>query len=215
MRRDRRSLPVGRMKNTTATAANTNSATSLIRFIPCRMVRSRPCWKDFETASVSRIDERGGTVPPSESAQPGFCWAAVIRGSLGSNPCGGLRRQFWRRWVHHFGAGEVSPIVYILSRARPDVTPLLADVIVRRHFLLLKAGNRSTMTAMSTIGNMSDIGAAVRQRRRALRMDQATLAVLAGVSRQTVINVEAGKETARADVVLRLLNAVGLELTVG
>lgn len=71
------------------------------------------------------------------------------------------------------------------------------------------------MTAMSTIGNMSDIGAAVRQRRRALRMDQATLAVLAGVSRQTVINVEAGKETARADVVLRLLNAVGLELTVG
>ena len=52
----------------------------------------------------------------------------------------------------------------------------------------------------------------LRERRRALGMDQAALARQVGVSRQWVVGFEAGKERAEVGLVLRALAAVGIEL---
>lgn len=70
---------------------------------------------------------------------------------------------------------------------------------------------------MSPIADMllrtpKDIGAAIRQRRRELRLDQATLARNVGVSRQWIIEVEAGKPRAELGLVLRTLDALGVRL---
>jgi HTH-type transcriptional regulator/antitoxin HipB len=57
-----------------------------------------------------------------------------------------------------------------------------------------------------------DIGAAIRQRRRELELDQGTLAERVGVSRQWIVEVEAGKPRAELGLVLRTLEALGLRL---
>jgi HTH-type transcriptional regulator/antitoxin HipB len=57
-----------------------------------------------------------------------------------------------------------------------------------------------------------DIGAIIRQRRRELGLDQATLARNVGVSRQWIIEVEAGKPGAELGLVLRALDALGVRL---
>ena len=57
-----------------------------------------------------------------------------------------------------------------------------------------------------------DLGAAVRDRRRALQLDQAALARQAGVSRQWIIALEKGKPGAELGLVLRTLKALGLRL---
>ena len=58
-----------------------------------------------------------------------------------------------------------------------------------------------------------DIGAIIRQRRRELDLDQRTLADRVGVSRQWIIDVEAGKPRVELGLVLRTLDALGLRLT--
>ncbi|MGQ0463707.1 MAG: type II toxin-antitoxin system Y4mF family antitoxin [Sporichthyaceae bacterium] len=58
------------------------------------------------------------------------------------------------------------------------------------------------------------LGAAIRRRRRALRLTQDELADLAGCSRRTVSAVETGKATVRLDVVVALLEVLGLRLRV-
>ena len=57
-----------------------------------------------------------------------------------------------------------------------------------------------------------DIGLAIRERRRALQLDQAELARRAGVSRQWVIGIEKGKGRADLSLVLRTLDALGVVL---
>ena len=57
------------------------------------------------------------------------------------------------------------------------------------------------------------LGVAIRDARRARGLRQEDVALVAGVSRRAVQQVEAGKETARLDIVLRLVEAVGLRLT--
>lgn len=57
-----------------------------------------------------------------------------------------------------------------------------------------------------------DVGAIIRQRRRELGLDQATLARKLGVSRQWIIEVEAGKPRAELGLVLRTLDALGVRL---
>lgn len=57
-----------------------------------------------------------------------------------------------------------------------------------------------------------DLGAAVRDRRRAMQLDQAALASRAGVSRQWIIALEKGKPGAELGLVLRTLKALGLRL---
>jgi HTH-type transcriptional regulator/antitoxin HipB len=58
----------------------------------------------------------------------------------------------------------------------------------------------------------ADIGALIRDRRRALRLDQAALARMIGVSRLWVNQIEHGKPGAGLGLTLRALNALGVEL---
>lgn len=60
----------------------------------------------------------------------------------------------------------------------------------------------------------ADVGAAIRERRRALGLDQRTLAQKAGVSRQWVIEVEGGKPRAAMWLVLRTLEVLGIVLRI-
>lgn len=58
----------------------------------------------------------------------------------------------------------------------------------------------------------ADLGAAIRDRRRQLGLDQATLAKRIGVSRQWVIGIEQGRSRAELGLVLRALDALGIRL---
>lgn len=60
----------------------------------------------------------------------------------------------------------------------------------------------------------TDLGRAIRQTRKARGLTQETLAGLANVSTPFVIAVEAGKPRKQIGLVLRLIRALGLELTV-
>jgi HTH-type transcriptional regulator/antitoxin HipB len=57
-----------------------------------------------------------------------------------------------------------------------------------------------------------DIGLTIRERRRALGLDQAELARRIGVSRQWIVAVEKGKPRAELGLVLRALSALGIAL---
>jgi HTH-type transcriptional regulator/antitoxin HipB len=59
-----------------------------------------------------------------------------------------------------------------------------------------------------------DVAAAVRGRRIGLGMSQADLARRAGVSRPWVSQVEAGKPTAQLSMVIRLLEALDLQIEI-
>ena len=58
----------------------------------------------------------------------------------------------------------------------------------------------------------SDLGAVIRDRRKQLKLDQAGLAKNIGVSRQWLIGVERGRARAELGLVLRALDALGLQL---
>lgn len=61
----------------------------------------------------------------------------------------------------------------------------------------------------------ADFGAAIREKRRALGLDQSTLARRVGVSRQWLIEVEKGKSRAAIGLVLRTLTTLGIALRLG
>ncbi|MCR1806895.1 helix-turn-helix transcriptional regulator [Stenotrophomonas geniculata] len=67
---------------------------------------------------------------------------------------------------------------------------------------------------MDVLRTSRDLGLVIRQRRKALRWDQAQLAERVGVSRQWLIEMEKGKPRAELQLVLRTLNVLGLVLTV-
>ena len=58
----------------------------------------------------------------------------------------------------------------------------------------------------------ADLGAVVREQRKQLKLDQATLAKRIGVSRQWVIEVERGHARAELGLVLRALDALNIRL---
>ncbi len=60
----------------------------------------------------------------------------------------------------------------------------------------------------------ADIGALIRDRRKALGLDQAALAAKVGVSRLWINQVESGKSGANLGLVLRTLAALGVTLSV-
>jgi HTH-type transcriptional regulator / antitoxin HipB len=62
------------------------------------------------------------------------------------------------------------------------------------------------------ISTPSEVGAAIRDGRRRLGLDQRTLAEKVGVSRQWLIEVEKGKAGAEIGLVLRTFNALGISL---
>lgn len=66
---------------------------------------------------------------------------------------------------------------------------------------------------MMQLRTSQDIGALIRQRRRDLHLDQRTLAERVGVSRQWVVEVEAGKPRVALALVLRTLDVLGIRLT--
>ena len=61
----------------------------------------------------------------------------------------------------------------------------------------------------------ADLGAAIRDRRRQLDLDQAALAKRIGVSRQWVIGIEQGRSRAELGLVLRALDVLGIRLNTG
>lgn len=63
------------------------------------------------------------------------------------------------------------------------------------------------------INSIRDVAAAVRGRRQNLALSQADVARLAGVSRQWVSEFESGKPAAELRLVVRLLDALGLSLS--
>lgn len=62
--------------------------------------------------------------------------------------------------------------------------------------------------------NSAVFGELVKARREELRVDQRTLAGLAGVAVHTISNVELGRGNPTLKVVARLLDVLGLELAV-
>ena len=73
------------------------------------------------------------------------------------------------------------------------------------------------MDENSKISNVTTplaLGAAIRRRRKLLRMTQEDLAVSSGISAATVGAIENGKENARLSLVLQLCRDLGLRLLV-
>jgi y4mF family transcriptional regulator len=64
------------------------------------------------------------------------------------------------------------------------------------------------------VSTPADLGRVVRERRRALDLSQEQLADRAGVSRQWVVALEAGKERAELGLTLRLLRSLDLNVFV-
>jgi HTH-type transcriptional regulator / antitoxin HipB len=58
-----------------------------------------------------------------------------------------------------------------------------------------------------------DLGALIRDRRIALKLDQKALADKVGVSRQWIVEIEKGKPRAEIALVLRALDVLGIPLT--
>ncbi len=58
----------------------------------------------------------------------------------------------------------------------------------------------------------ADLGAVLRDRRKQLKLDQATLAKRIGVSRQWIIEVERGHPRAEFALVLRAVDVLGIQL---
>jgi HTH-type transcriptional regulator/antitoxin HipB len=64
------------------------------------------------------------------------------------------------------------------------------------------------------IRTVPDLGLMIRERRRKLGLGQRGLAAKVGVSRQWIVEVEQGKARAAVGLVLRTLEALGLQLVV-
>jgi transcriptional regulator with XRE-family HTH domain len=59
------------------------------------------------------------------------------------------------------------------------------------------------------------VGTRLRERRRSLGILQEDLAALAGIAVHTLSNLESGKGNPSLDVLERLLDCLGLQLTIG
>ncbi len=62
--------------------------------------------------------------------------------------------------------------------------------------------------------NQNQIGKQVAERRQILGIDQKTAAALSGVSVHTVSNIESGKGNPSMNVLNKMLDALGLEMTI-
>ena len=67
---------------------------------------------------------------------------------------------------------------------------------------------------VATVNSIKDLSALVRGRRRALGLSQAELAAKANVSRQWISAFELGRPGSELRLILRLLEALGLRLSV-
>jgi HTH-type transcriptional regulator / antitoxin HipB len=67
---------------------------------------------------------------------------------------------------------------------------------------------------MPAVRTATELGLAIRSRRRELSLDQAELARRIGATRQWVIDIEKGKPRAEVELVMRALHALDLTLRV-
>jgi DNA-binding XRE family transcriptional regulator len=67
---------------------------------------------------------------------------------------------------------------------------------------------------MDRVDTPSALGAALRRRRRQLRMSQDDLALSIGVNRKVIGQLEGGKETVRLEIALNAARALGLNVRV-
>ncbi len=80
--------------------------------------------------------------------------------------------------------------------------------------------DKFTLLAFDDIGAIMhirtplDLGLAIRDRRRKLKLSQSELARKTGVGRQWVVGIEQGKSRAELSLVLRTLAALDLPLTI-
>ena len=68
---------------------------------------------------------------------------------------------------------------------------------------------------MASIPSTEALGAAMRTTRKHLGLTQPQLALVAGVGTRFIVELEAGKPTVRLEHVLRVVDALGLELQLG
>lgn len=64
---------------------------------------------------------------------------------------------------------------------------------------------------MTEILNMADMGDVIRTERKARRLTQSALAMMAGLSRQTIINIEEGNDSGLLSL-MKILRAMDLRL---
>ena len=67
---------------------------------------------------------------------------------------------------------------------------------------------------MSTIADSKELGAAIRSERKRLKITQKELAMTAGVGLRYLIELERGKPTARMEGVFKVLQSLGLRLSI-
>ncbi len=61
---------------------------------------------------------------------------------------------------------------------------------------------------------ISELGELIKNRRKALKIDQRTLALLAGVGLNTVVAVERGEGNPKISTILSLLDTMGLQIKI-
>ena len=99
-------------------------------------------------------------------------------------------------------------------------TPLLRMLSITYISTLSLFDDFCTLLAFDDIGAIMqirtplDLGLAIRDRRRKLKLSQTELARKAGVGRQWVVAIEHGKSRAELSLVLRTLAALDLPLTI-
>jgi len=67
---------------------------------------------------------------------------------------------------------------------------------------------------MNMLANSKELGAAIRAERKRIGVTQKELAMTAGVGLRYLIELERGKPTARMEGMFKVLQALGLKLTV-
>ncbi len=67
---------------------------------------------------------------------------------------------------------------------------------------------------MRLTSSAADLGAAIRDRRRGLKLTQDDLALSIGVNRKVIGQLERGKKTVHVEIALQAARAVGLDIGV-
>lgn len=62
--------------------------------------------------------------------------------------------------------------------------------------------------------NKIELGELIKTRRKALKIDQRTLALLAGVGLNTIVAVERGEGNPKISTILSLLDTMGLQIKI-
>ena len=73
----------------------------------------------------------------------------------------------------------------------------------------------NTVINVANVLSAKDLGDAIRNAREAMKLRQAEAALLCGVGVRFLSDLENGKETARLGQALKVINGLGLALTIG